>query len=201
MTARISRNFEFMAGVTFDNEFYMNSYDVTTTFTVETDSIEEQNIALERIKYLLNEALEHSVFLRDTDTEGFDRFTDAGIKVCTLPEDPYDQIIGIMLLVKMNAISEGRLVASDIEITSRMSDGVYCMHSIEENIGPFNNKGWWNDTTPKINSIAPKSRGKKVVKLTKTPSAWDELSLGWVTKPIERITNEVVFASFDKLDK
>ena len=35
--------------------------------------------------------------------------TEAELKVCTLPEEPYDQIVGIMLMQKLNAIADGRL--------------------------------------------------------------------------------------------
>lgn len=201
MSARISRDFDFVSGVCFENEFFMNVYDVGLHFTVETESIEEQNIALERIKYFLQDCIENSVFIHEQDVENIEKMAHADMRLCLLPEEPYDQIIGIMLLVKINAITEGRLIATDIDITSRLSDGVACLYSVDDNSGPFVLKGWWNDSSPKFTSTLPKVKGKKVVKLTRAASTWDELSLGWASKPIESITNEVVFVSFDKLDK
>jgi hypothetical protein len=107
-----------------------------------------------------------------------------------------------MLLVKLNSITEGRLQVSDIRIESKMCDGVSYLHSMEENTGPFILKGWWSDSSPKISNTVSKSKGKKVVKLNKTPSTWDDLNLGWQPKKQEIGTSEIVFASFQsKSDK
>lgn len=202
MTARIQRDFQFVSGVYIENEFVMNVYNIDVQFTVESESILEQNIALERIKYFFFECIENCVFIRDTDSEAIERFGNADLKLCLLPEDPYDQIVGIMLLVKLNSITEGRLQVSDIRIESKMCDGVSYLHSMEENTGPFILRGWWSDPSPKITNKIPKSKGKKVVKLNKTPSTWDDLNLGWEPKKQEIGTSEIVFASFQsKTDK
>lgn len=200
MTARIQRSFDFMACVHFQSEFYTNFYEFDALLNVETDSIEEQNIALERIKYFLEYSLQHSMFVNEADTKTIEKFIDTDMKICTLPEDPYDQIVGIMLLQKLNAIAEGRLVVTDITINSRLSDGVICFHSIEESMGPFNQIGWWNVSNLKINDI--KLKGKKVIKMIKKSFEWSELDLGWATEPKQKTeTNQVVFVNFDKLEK
>jgi hypothetical protein len=203
MTARISRSFTFQAGVHFNNIFNMNLYQVDMDFDVESESIREQNIAVERIKYFLAECLEHSVMLFQEETDAIQKYVDADMKVCTLPEDPYDQIIGIMLMVKLNAIIEGRLLITNIGITSRMSDGVYCHHDIDENIGPFKDAGWWSDNSTKMNNVKP-NRSKKVVKLAKPNVTWDDLFLGWDENNFSYTgpSSEIVFVEFDsKTDK
>ena len=202
MTARIQRDFQFVSGVYVEDEFVMNVYNVDIQFTVESESIFEQNVALERIKYFFLECIENCIFINESDEETIERFASADLKLCLLPEDPYDQIVGIMLLVKLNSIAEGRLQVSDIRIESKMCDGVSYLHSMEEHVGPFMIKGWWTDSSPKFSSKIPKSKGKKVVKLNKTPSTWDDLNLGWKPKKQEPITSEIVFASFQsKTDK
>jgi hypothetical protein len=77
---------------------------------------------------------------------------------------------------------------------------------MEENLGPFNKPGWWNDSSTKITTINKKNKSKKVVKLVKNNVAWEELYLGWEETPITAIvtgpSNEVMFANFDnKTDK
>ena len=67
MTTRIEREFEFQAGVYFKEEFLMNLYTITLYMEVETESIREQNVAMERIKYFLNECLENVIFVQDTE--------------------------------------------------------------------------------------------------------------------------------------
>jgi hypothetical protein len=202
MTARIHRSFDFHAGVYFDGDFYMNSYDVDITFNVESESIQEQNIALERVKYFLQDCLEHSIFVYEKEDQAINKYLDADLKVCTLPEQPYDQVVGIMLLVKLNAIAEGRLVPTDISIGSRMSDGVSCLHSLEEDTGPFKQRGWWNDSSTKINNHIQKSKNKKILKITKYKAEWNDLYLAWPSDENTDSGAEIVFASFDsKTDK
>jgi hypothetical protein len=203
MTARISRDFDFQAGIYINNEFFMNLYEVDIQFTVETEDIREQNIALDRIKHFLYNCVEHSVLIQQ-DEKKIEKFVDAGLRVCTLPEEPYDQIVGIMLMTKINSIAEGRLIATDIQIGSKLSDNVVCYFSVEENIGPFNELGWWHDASTKISGNITKN--KKIVKLSKPNSDWEQLYLGWNQSPqtfvVDSPSNEVVFANFEpKTDK
>lgn len=198
MTARIHKSFNLLTGLHFNNKYYVNNYEFDLTFNVEADSISEQNIAMERIHYYLYECLKHCVFINKSDEKMIERYTDIGMNVCTLPEEPYDQIIGIMLLSKLNAITEGRLVATDITISSDMSDGVSCLHSIEETFGPFNEKNWWNDSTQRISDHTKKS---KIVKLSKLKNEWQEVYLSWTEEKTVKDSAEIIFTSFDKTDK
>ena len=198
MTARIHKSFNLLSGVYFNKQYYVNSYEFDLTFNVEAESISEQNIALERVHYFLYECLKHSVLIHQENTTMIDKFVDLGMNVCTLPEEPYDQVVGIMLMSKLNAITEGRLVITDITIASDMSDGVSCLHSIEESMGPFTEKDWWNDNTQRINSH---SKNKKVVKLTKLKNEWQEVYLGWAETTFQKDAPEIIFTSFDKTDK
>jgi hypothetical protein len=199
MTARISRAFSFQAGAYFKNSFTMNLYHVDIDFQIETSSMKEQNIALERIKYFINDIIDNSILIKDSQTEMIEKYQSADFKICALPEDPYDQIIAIMLLVKGNTITEGKLVITDISITSRLSDNVFCNHSIEEFVGPFKEQGWWLENNDKINSFKP-SKSKKIVKLTKTTTSWEDLFLGW-EENVSNYTSEVVFLNFDGKEK
>lgn len=201
MTARIQRDFTFVSGIYIENEFLMNIYDVDVQFTVITENIHEQNIALQRMKYLFQNGFDNTIFLYDQDKEAIDKFSQADLKIALLPEEPYDQIIGIMAFTKLNAITEGRLQVMDTCVTSKLCDGVSYLHSLDEDVGPFRLKGWWNDSSPKLCEKPIKNKSKKIVKLTKTPTNWDDLNLGWTEKKQANVSSEIVFASFDKLDK
>lgn len=204
MTARIHRSFEFQAGVHFNDSFYMNSYEIDADFIVESESIREQNIALERIKFFLHECLEHSIFIQDTETSAIEKYIEANMKVCVVPEEPYDQIIGIMLTVKLNAITEGKITITDLSICSKMSDGVSCLYSLEENSGPFKLAGWWNESNTKISNLLTSGKGKKVLKLIKPPVDWEDVFLGWEEKKdlVKQTSSaEIVFGSFPDKNK
>lgn len=204
MTARISRAFNFLTGVYFSGTFRMNIYEIDLSFNVETESMIDQCIAMDRVKYFLEECLGDSVLLDRKEKSAIEKYINADMKVCTLPEEPYDQIIAIMLIVKLNAIMEGKLVLTDVSITSRLSDEIYCQHNIDDSIGPFIDNDWWNDNTPRITSVTKSNTSKKIVKLVKSRIGWDDLSLTWEDNIIApaNTASEIVFVQFDnKLDK
>lgn len=200
MTARIQRDFQFVAGVHIGNELFLNTYDIELNFVVESENIIEQNIALDRVKYLFIEKLDNAIFVHQSATDVTEKYVDAGMKVVLLPEEPYDQIIGIMIMAKVNAITENRLVVTDIVISSRMSDGVSYMHSDEESVGPFIHKGWWDDSSPNTHTRILKGKVKKVVKLPKTVSSWEDIALGWSPRVVTE-NADIVLVNFDKLEK
>jgi hypothetical protein len=184
LTTRIERDFSFQAGVYFKDEFLMNVYSISLYMDVETESIREQNVAMERIKYFLNDCLENSILVQDTEVKTIERYASCGFKVCTVPEEPYDQIVTLMLLTKLNSITEGRLVITDITLGSRISDQVKFTCGIENPRGPFEEPGWWTDNGTSIcDPIKTTVKKDKIVKLFKTPvSDWAEFNLIWKEK-------------------
>jgi hypothetical protein len=197
MTTRILREFAFQAGVYFEDAFSMNMYNLSVCMDVETDSIREQNIAMERIKYFLAESLESSIFVNQDEKKLIEKYTSCGFKVCTLPNDPYDQIVTIMLLVKLNAITEGRLIVTDITLGSQMSDEVNFMYDLDSSLGPFEELGWWVDPNPIISDLDKSTNKKdKIVKLfNPNTSAWGEIDLLWKEVGAAITSSEIIFTT------
>jgi hypothetical protein len=186
---RISRDFDFLAAVYFEGNFLINNYSVSLTFTVETDSIHEQNIAMDRIKFFVNQQLENCVFVQETETKIIEKYQNADLKVCCIPEEPYDQIVTVLLLYKINAICEGRLVATDIQLNSILSDDVGFLYDIDDlsSQHPYKN-GWWTDNSTSITSNVS-GKKEKIVKLVKK-NDWASLGLDWKEK---ENCNEIFF--------
>ena len=204
MTARIYTQLNFNAGVYFEGNFFMGSYELDLTIDVVTQSIREQNVALERMKFFLTETLADSIMLQDTEHSQIEKYINADLKVCTLPEEPYDQVVGIMLLCKLNAVAEGRLHVTDITIGSSMSEDVSCLLSSDEFMGPFEANGWWKECSNKINDLVSNKPNKKIVKLIKPGIDWSDVYLNWEDNKPKKETKptEIVFGSFDpKTDK
>ena len=192
MSTRIERDFTFQAAVHFEEVFTMNIYEIGLAMVVDTDSIEEQNIAMNRIKHFLSECLENSVLVHIDEKKAVDKYSAADIKVCTLPEEPYDQIITLLLLLKLNAITEGRLHITDIVLKSVLSDGVKFSYDIESALSnSFDSKGWWNDSSSSISTKIPKK--DKVVKITKNTD-WASFGLEWAQKPHKK-AEEIIFTT------
>jgi hypothetical protein len=196
LTTHIEREFSFQAGVYFKEEFLMNLYTISCYMDVETESIREQNVAMERIKYFLSECLENCFFVQDIEHKVIEKYMSCGFKVCTVPEEPYDQIIALLLLTKFNSITEGRLVVTDITLGSRISDEVKFICGIESSLGPLESPGWWTDSGTSISNPIKKSVKKdKIVKLFKTTTTdWADYNLIWKEKdPLSKC--EIVFTT------
>lgn len=192
MATRIERDFSFQAGVHFEGNFIMNVYNLTLLMEVETLSIVEQNIAMDRIIYFLEDTLANSVFVESTEKKAIEKYTQADIKVSTVPEEPYDQIITILLILKLNAIAEGRLNITDIYLESELSDSVRFSYDIETaRHNPFGNKGWWLDSSTSIADVEKNTKKEKIVRLVKH-SDWANVGLEWEKKAK---ASEIIFTS------
>lgn len=181
MTTRIEKDFVFQAAVFFENNFLLNIYELTLSMLVESESIREQNVAMERVKYIIEDCLENCVFVEEANTQKIQDFQKAGIKVCTLPEEPYDQIISLILLLKLNSVMEGKMSITDLVLGSKLSDGVRFTAVVEmaENVFPGNH--WWTKSTTEINHLSKPNRKEKIVKLFKDEN-WDNIGLVWKDK-------------------
>lgn len=195
MSALIERDFDFHACVYFENQFMINQYDFSLVLEVNTDSIYEQNIAMDRLKYLVYECFENSVFVRMDQTDILEKYTNAGLKVCIIPEDPYDQIIALLIVLKANAVCEDKLKIFNIGLTSKLSDGVKFMENNETAINALPSDGWWNNKSPSLCSNSQLKKDK-VVKIIK--DEWAELNLSWKEK--RNKTTEVMFTNKLKKD-
>jgi hypothetical protein len=199
LATKIEREFAFQAGVYFEGEFLMTIYELSLKMEVDTASIKEQNIAMDRIHYFLDECLGNSIFVQDTEKKAIEKYMQADIKVCSLPDEPYDQIITILLLLKLNAITEGRLHINEITLQSGLSDDVKFIYDIQTVANhPFGNKGWWADSNTTITDITKTNKKDKIVRLVKQYSDWASVGLDWEQK--EHKSTEIIFSNeHDKL--
>lgn len=156
---------------------------------VETESIAEQNIALDRVVHFLGLVLHSCVFVHQDDTDAINKYKTADIRVCTLPEEPYDQIISMVLLVKLNAITEGRMIITDLTLGSNMSDGVrFCtVAEVAANMIDSSPELWWNAPALCIEHCSKDNDDSKVVKLF-GQTGWAEVGLEW--KPKQKISDQ-----------
>lgn len=189
MNVRLELDYDFVAGFVFNNRFMMNNYYGTIHFTTNTESSYEQNIAVDRIKFFLDNVIEHSIFIGKQNEFAINRFNDTGANVIVLPEDPFDQIINIMLMAKFSAITEGRILVNDITLASQCGGMVKFLLDFDESIGPFELEGWWHDPTINVRNkedIADKS----VVNIAQNRlTPWEHFGLGWEIPTDEEIDN------------
>lgn len=147
---------------------------------VLTDDPEDQYIGMERLKFFFDECLTNSIFINDKHIDKINDLVNLGFKVSTLPYDPFDQIIASAVLQKSTAITENRYLATDLVLSSNLSNGIQYIIDYEDDLGEFANKnGWWNDSSTIISDIKKVKTSDKIVKLTKFNCDWSEVNLNW----------------------
>lgn len=200
MNVKVSRGFEFASGIHFDNSFIINTYNIVLSMTISTTNTYEQSIALERLKYFIFNCLENCVFVNKDNKSVVENYINAGMRVCTLPDESYDQIIGLTLLSKFNAILEEKVFVDEIKISSMIGNGINFHISMEESsIFSSKKNSWYTEPNISISDYIKKEGKKdKVVQLKKESSKWVDLGLDWKQKEIV-MGNEITFVNVDKV--
>lgn len=173
---RIGFSPTFTAGIHFDTGVIMNTYSIDLQMITKSTNQVDQNIAMERCKYIIYEQFSDSIiFGKDHNKGVIKKYEDADFRTIVLPDEAADQIVGLALYCKLQAVTEDVMDILDISIRSTMGGGISYLHNDEETTGPYEKPGWWTDAGPSCTTI-PKAR-KKVVTLNNP--TWKSLDLDW----------------------
>lgn len=198
MNVRLQYPFKFTAGVWYDGQMKMNNYDVRLWLLTNSVDPDSHNIALERIRYFIHGRLDSSILISSEHSEQVKQLHATGLRITTMPSDPVDQIIGIMLYSKLSAIVEGRMIIGEVEISSDLGGGVVYMHNEEENLGPLEPVGWWHnaDLTQCDSELVGEEKVMSIAKNT----IWRELELNWTDESAETTDtgNTIIFTDFNR---
>ena len=197
MNVRLQYTMHFTAGVHYGGELIMNGYRLTVYMITNVREAELTNTAFERMKYFINEEIDSTIFISSEEQEACRLYTAAGIKITTLPRDPVDQIVGVMLFHKINAIMEDRINVIETELSSHLGDNMSYLHSENENAEDIEIPAWW--TTPDLTHYEVEFKdGDQIFTLHPGHySQWNELGLGWPDQEPKE-TGNIVFADFKK---
>jgi hypothetical protein len=201
MNVRLQYEVDFTAGFFFNDMLRMNNYKIRLWMMTTTTDSESHNIAFERIKYFIGQSLDSGVFINKHNEEQCKLLAAAGVKIITLPEEPVDQLVGIMLYCKLNAICEDRMIIGEVEVRSELGGEVTYMHGEDEPIGPYDQAGWWNDANL-IHYHSKITETENIVSLS-TIASWRELDLHWPEDEIDAALdtgNTIVFGNFGRDD-
>ena len=175
----------------------MNSYILKLWMMTRTTDPESHNIAFERIKYFVYNCIDSSILISSEHQEQCEKYIQAGLRITTMPTDPVDQLVGIMLYYKLNAVMEGRITIAETEISSAMGDAMVYLHNEIENPEIENRPTWW--ISPDLEQCdSDLIDTDKVVEMPNA-QAWRELDLSWpVGTDDAEFGNTIVFADFNK---
>lgn len=198
MNVRLNKVFVWQSGVVYHKEFHINRYCCSVDFrTLDTDR-EQPNLAYERMRHWIENIMNESVMIsHDSDLRG--AYQTTGQRMIYLPDEPVDQLVGIMLFCKLSSITQQRVMISEISVSSTLGDEVTYTHTCDDDIGPFYQPGWWNDPGPIWYNKKDHRAKDKVVNLNRAVE-WTDLDLDWKIAD-QKIDNQVVFADFTKDEK
>ena len=199
MSVRLQYDIDFMAGIYYGDTLQLNQYSVALNLLTMTTDTEEINIAMNRVKCFIWSELENTVFINQAHAEKAEMMSLLGINVTTLPEEPVDQIIGMMLYYKLNAIMEGNMIITALDVSSELGDSVWYQHDEDDAVGPFARDGWWHRPTCQHSDVDIESTEENVVKVS--TAGWHEYGLEWPGEHSEENGNTVVFANFQRNEK
>ena len=203
MNVRLKYDLHFTAGLYHNNNLRMNNYSLRLWMTTNTDNSRDQNTSFERIKYFVYSQIDSTIFINSQEQEVCKQFAQAGLNITTMPGDPVDQLIGIMLFHKLNAIMEDRMILVETELASTYGENMTYLHSEGESTSGFEQPAWWTTADPTHSNVElPETN--KVVAMTNTV-AWRDVDLAWTDEPADDTAetdsgNFVVFADFRPAD-
>lgn len=172
---RIGFSPTFTAGMYYGAGVVMNTFSLDIQMITKNSNHVNQNIALERAKYIVYEQFADSIILGKDDIDQRQKFEDAGFRVIILPEEAVDQILCLAVYCKIEAIIEDQMDILDISLRSTYGGGVSYLHSDDESTGPFEVDGWWSQPTP----VCSKTKAIKEKVVTLDNPTWKTLDLEW----------------------
>lgn len=194
MTTSIEKKFTFKAGIHVDGKFQINVYDLRLYMLLYTENTREQIVAIERINYLIENCLDSCVFVNEKEKSILDKYLECNIRLCTLPEEPYDQIIMTCIMMKVNSICEGRITMEKIKMGSEISDYLYIVGDMAYVPEMFKTENWWTQPNRCISNYCfNKSKKGKIVPITsKALVEWDE-HYAWDEITDKENSSEIMF--------
>jgi len=108
----------FSASVVFDGEIIPNRFTISANLQPNSRVRHEQAVALERIQMFCDTICHNSIFINidnpliEMCLENFDS------KVFFIPEEPYDQILSMLLHSKLSAVLEDKFFINSIVLSS-----------------------------------------------------------------------------------
>ena len=195
MNVSLQYNIDFMGAIYYDGRIQLTSYSVSLQMLTASSQAVITNIAMERIKAFIMGELDNVIFINREHEAQAELLQAVGGNVCTLPDEPVDQIIGIMLYCKLNAITEGQLLVTKLDISSSLGDEVWYQHDADDNLGPFAGEGWWHLRSCQKETLEPAETPDNVVKVELT--GWQEYGLEWPEEKKEKAA-KVVYPDFKK---
>jgi hypothetical protein len=96
MNVRLRFNTDFNAAVWYQDQFMINHFSINLQLITQSQDPEDHPVCMGRIQTVIDQ-LEHSVLINQANTNKSKELIDCGLRVVSFPQEPIDQIVGIVL--------------------------------------------------------------------------------------------------------
>ena len=154
----LSYDCEFETTIVLDNWISPNKYKCKIYFDIETDDGNQQNIAFERCKVMLEGVFNNSMLISMHNPLLQTLAKKTKQRIIALPTEPLDVIVAAAIYSKLNAICEDRLLIDKVKISSAQADNIWVHFDTEfaevftslecEYYKVVKDKPWWQRPDP-----------------------------------------------------
>jgi hypothetical protein len=182
-----------------DSGLRTNNYSMDLMLTTQSQNQQDLNTALERVKTFVYDQLMDTIFLDQSLESQQDQLLALGCKVSPLPAPPVDQIMGLVLLSKLNAIMCDKMSVAQLEISSSLGDDVTYICDPTSHYDIKWPPGWWTDPGPCAGRAVRNDTSSGVTVIN--PNNWADWNLAWTADLENKSVSTVVYADFKKNEK
>lgn len=196
MNVRLKHDMHFTAGIWYNDALRMNNYSLRLWMTTNTESRTDHMVAFDRIKYFIYTQIDSTIFINQQHKDQCQQLAKAGLDITTMPGEPVDQLVGLMLYYKLNAITEDRMVIVETELASTQGENMTYLHSDFETTSGYEQPDWWTCSDLTHSDVVLLDTDK-IVSMSQGGS-WRDLEMAWEDEEPESDAtgNIVVFADF-----
>tara|TARA_E500000178_G_C16944215_1_gene717974 strand:+ start:236 stop:883 length:648 start_codon:yes stop_codon:yes gene_type:complete len=136
---------KFKSIIVVDNELFNNEYKITLHLKPVTADLQEQSLYFERLKLLFESIFNNTITIsrheklyKILEKETHNRFIE-------LPNQPYDQLMAAVCFTKASAVSDGKILINELELSSFQGDGItYRSDKDGDEIKLLDVDNWWS---------------------------------------------------------
>lgn len=176
---------------------WINTYEAHVRMQVVTGVHDEYNLAYSRLRYWFQDIMHDAVLLDHADPR-LPAWRSAGMLCIEFPVAPVDQVIGLMLMSKLTAMTEGRVIIQEVTVSSPADEYVAYHCDKDDNLHWFEESGWWRDSGPNHVMDTKPARGSSKVISIQRSQTWKDHDLEWASTTGEQRGNVSVLPNRDR---
>jgi len=207
MNVKIGSKYKIFANMFAEDELIATRFEVNVKFITNSENPYEYATAINRAAFFLTEMCENAIFVDDDSLEEYPELDNMGVDIIVLPNIACEQIIGVMLFCKLNAIMESKVFVDELSIKVDAGRKYEYFHNREDPLDEFDEMGWWHEKTLSIRHPENLSSEKRQTYFESLPT-WANLQLEMgedeITPPIDTKVDsdgDVLFVDFKKPSK